>query len=389
MAERLREECHLAHAIIQTCNEAIVAINRQGIVTVFNPAAERLFGRQEEFTCGTSIIELVAESLQEDFKADINSLIETFAGTSVASRILETTGCCSDGTTFPLTLSPSVGSQNEQVIVSFIARNSSGNLGVEPSLQQQKETEERLQSLVEQLEHVNQELTNFAYIVSHDLKAPLRGIKTVSEWLVADYAEHLDDQGREYLDTLTRRVDRMRSLIEGVLAYSRVGRQFEQLEQIELNQSIHDIIEYLSPPDHIMVTVEDELPCLWIEPTRLIHLFQGLIGNAIQFMNKSPGFIKIGCVEQDEHWQFSVADNGPGIEADQHERIFEIFQMLMPRDRQENTGVGLTIAKKIVELYGGRIWVESTPGQGSTFFFTLSKSVQPSPESPSASIRIG
>jgi signal transduction histidine kinase len=130
----------------------------------------------------------------------------------------------------------------------------------------------------------------------------------------------------------------------------------------------------VAPPDNIKVTIENELPTIKSEETRIMQVFQNLISNAVKYMDKPNGTIKIGCAEENGFWKFSVADNGPGIEEQHFERIFKIFQTLNSQDNFESTGIGLTVIKKIVEMYGGKIWVESEVGQGSTFYFTLPKS---------------
>jgi two-component system sensor kinase FixL len=158
-----------------------------------------------------------------------------------------------------------------------------------------------------------------------------------------------------------------------VLQYSRVGRIKEELVKVNLNELIPAVIDMLAPPENITITVENELPTIECEQTRIMQVFQNLLSNAVKYMDKPRGRIKVDCVEEDGFWKFSVADNGPGIKEEHSEKIFKIFQTLAPRDEFESTGVGLTVVKKIVELYDGRIWVESKLGEGSTFFFTLPK----------------
>jgi signal transduction histidine kinase len=165
----------------------------------------------------------------------------------------------------------------------------------------------------------------------------------------------------------------MHNLIEGVLQYSRVGRVNEEWVQINLNELIPEVIDMVSPPENIVVTIENELPVITGEQTRILQVFQNLISNAIKYMDKPDGWVKIGCAEEENFWVFSVSDNGPGIEEKYFEKIFQIFQTLSSRDEFESTGVGLTVTKKVVELYGGKIWVESKVGQGSTFFFSFPK----------------
>jgi signal transduction histidine kinase len=238
-----------------------------------------------------------------------------------------------------------------------------------------KKAEQRQAELLEQLEKINQELKNFAYIVSHDLKAPLRGIKTLVEWITTDYTDKLDDNGKEQMNLLTGRVDRMHNLIDGILQYSRIGRIEEEKVVVNLNELVPEIIDMIAPPENITITVENELPVIECSRTRITQVFQNLLSNAVKYMDKPQGLIKVGCVEENDFWQFYVADNGPGIEEKYFEKIFQLFQTLAPRDESESTGIGLTIIKKIVEMYGGKTWVQSKLGSGSTFFFTLPKTL--------------
>jgi len=228
-----------------------------------------------------------------------------------------------------------------------------------------------LEEAYKKLGNVNQELKDFAYIVSHDLKAPLRGIKTLADWILSDCADKLGDQANEQMNLLLERVERMYHLIDGALQYSRAGWAGEKRVQVNLNNFIPEIINMVVPPENITVTTENELPVIECEETHIMQVFQNLLSNAIKYMDKPQGWIKIGCVEQDGFWKFSVADNGPGIEEKHFEKIFKIFEALPTSPNFEGTGVGLTVAKKIVELYDGKIWVESKVGEGSIFFFTL------------------
>jgi two-component system cell cycle sensor histidine kinase/response regulator CckA len=237
--------------------------------------------------------------------------------------------------------------------------------------QERKQAEQRQTQLLEQLEKTNQELKNFAYIVSHDLKAPLRGIKTLAEWILADCADKLDDNSKEQMNLLMGRVNRMHNLIDGILQYSRIGRVEEEKVMVNLNKLVPEIIDMIAPPENITITVENELPVIECSRTRIMQVFQNLLSNAVKYMNKPQGQIKVGWVEKNGFWKFYVADNGPGIEEKYFEKIFQLFQTLAPRDESESTGIGLTIIKKIVEMYGGKIWVQSKVGEGSTFFFTL------------------
>jgi len=227
------------------------------------------------------------------------------------------------------------------------------------------------QKLLRQIESISAEFKDFVYIISHDLKAPLRAIKALTDWLAADYADKFDDDGKEQLRLLTTRVNRMNNLLEGVLQYSRIGRVTEEPTQINLNQLVQETIETLAPPANIHISIENKLPVITSERTRIQQVFQNLLSNAVRFMNKPQGNIKVGCVEENGFWKFSVSDNGPGIDQQHFERIFKLFQTLQAKDQLETTGVGLTITKKIVETFGGKIWLSSQKDQGTTFFFTL------------------
>ncbi len=231
--------------------------------------------------------------------------------------------------------------------------------------------EQRVQQRTAALEAVNNELKDFAYIVSHDLKAPLRGIAQLTHWLVQDYNEHFDAEGKEMTELLIGRVKRMDSLIDGILQYSRVSRIQSPTSMINLYELVTSVIDTLALPEHIRITIDTPFPTILGDTTRLSQLFQNLLSNAMKFMDKPQGIIRLACTDDDSFWTFSVADNGLGIEARDYDRIFQIFHSLHPEHEYQSTGVGLAVVKKIVEFYGGNIWVESVVGQGSTFYFTL------------------
>ena len=218
---------------------------------------------------------------------------------------------------------------------------------------------------------VNKELEAFSYSVSHDLKAPLRAISQLSYWLSQDYAEKIDKEGQKQLEMLIGRVKRMDNLIDGILQYSRAGKQREKEKLLNLQFIVEDTINLINPPENIKVIIENQLPEYIGDPTRLGQLFQNLIDNAIKFMDKPKGLIKIGCRKDSNFWEFYVSDNGPGIEEKYFDRIFQIFQRLISRDKQEGTGVGLSLVKRVVQIYGGNIWLKSKPGEGTSFYFTL------------------
>jgi two-component system sensor kinase FixL len=236
--------------------------------------------------------------------------------------------------------------------------------------------EQRQAQLLAEVEGVNRELNSFAYVVSHDLKAPLRAIDSLAKWLASDYKDKFDEEGRMQLNLLLGRVKRMHDLIDGILRYSRAGRAMEEDVDVDLAILIPEVVETLAPPDHISITLDCRFPVVRASRIKLEQVFQNLLSNAIKYSNKPQGLVRVSCNQEGGFWKFCVSDNGPGIEEKDRERVFELFQTLKPRDQSDSTGVGLAVVKKIVETYGGRIWVESVVGEGSRFFFTLPKTVE-------------
>ncbi|MBK8020740.1 MAG: PAS domain-containing protein [Chloroflexi bacterium] len=193
-----------------------------------------------------------------------------------------------------------------------------------------KEAEEQRQKLLAQLQQANQQLSDFAYVISHDLKAPLRGVSSVAEWLGSGYEDQFDAEGRELIQLLRGRVRRMQDMINGVLEYSRIGRELETSIPINVGVLVRQIVQDIVPAERIRVTIEDGPPTPLIEPTRIRQIFQNLIDNAIKFMDKPDGEIHIGCTNDGESWRFAVQDNGPGIAPHHFERIFQLFHAGAP-----------------------------------------------------------
>ncbi len=258
--------------------------------------------------------------------------------------------------------------------------NITGAVHITRDITERKQAEQTLENLnkelqatVEKLTLANRELQHFAHIAAHDLKAPLRAIGTLADWISTDYADKFDEEGKREVELLVGRVARMSDMIDSILRYSEAGRVIKEKEKVNLNALIEEVMAGIAPPENISVTVENELPVLEGEKTHFMQVFQNLLSNAVKYMDKPIGQIKVGCTEENGFWKFSVADNGPGVEKEYFEKIFEMFQTLLPRDEFETTGIGLSIVKKIVETYGGRVWIESEVGKGSVFFFTLPK----------------
>jgi light-regulated signal transduction histidine kinase (bacteriophytochrome) len=235
--------------------------------------------------------------------------------------------------------------------------------------------EQQLNSTLADLQRSNAELEQFAYIASHDLQEPLRMIASYIQLIEEDYKEKLDADADQYIAFAVEGAKRMQTLIEDLLAYSRVGTRGEPLMPTSMKSVLSEAIANLEvaiEESHAVVT-HDQLPTVLGDESQLIQLFQNLVGNAIKFKSDDAPAIHVGVEETKDDWVFSVRDNGIGIDMKYAERIFTVFQRLHSREEYAGTGIGLAVVKKIVERHGGRIWVESTPAKGSTFYFTLRK----------------
>ncbi|PQJ20134.1 sensor histidine kinase [Nonlabens tegetincola] len=228
---------------------------------------------------------------------------------------------------------------------------------------------EEQQNLLNNLEARNQELSDYAHMVSHDLKSPLRSIDTLSSWLQEDYKNSLDATGQQHLDTVRENVLKMDNLIDGILQYSSIDKHNSDFYDVHPNKIISEIINSIVVPENIKLVV-NELPVIKGDTYRVRQLFQNLITNAITYNDKEQGYIEIGY-NNSEKGMFYIKDNGIGIDKKYHQKIFKTFEKL--ENKKGSSGIGLSIVNKIIEYYNGQIWIESEPGIGTTFFFTLPK----------------
>ena len=353
----VEQQLRRVQAAVDNASDAIVITDKHGKAIYANTAFGNLFD---------CTVESINEADLNSIFADINIAIEAYRGALLGGSWTGRTQMVSaNGRSFPVFLRCTPLMDN--------GSNISGTLLIVSDITELKAAEDRRAQLLKEVESANNELKDFAYIVSHDLKTPLRGISTLAHWISDDYADKLGADGKEQMELLLSRVVRMHDLIEGILQYSRVGRTREELVEVELGELVPEVIDNVAAPENISITIEDELPAIVCEHTRIMQVFQNLLSNAVKYMDKPAGQIRIGCVDEGDCWKFSVADNGPGIEVRHFERIFKVFQTVSGKDGYESTGVGLSVVKKIVEMYGGKIWVESEVGKGSSFFFTFAK----------------
>lgn len=397
-----KQEEEKTRLIVNNAFDAIITMDAGSNITTWNPQAEVIFGWPREQAVGKKAFEtIIPERYRGRHEKGLKNYLATGEG-PLFNRQIQIAALHRDGHEFPIELAISPARSDGSYIFIAIIRDITERKQAEEELkrhrnhlqelvkertaelsrandQLQKEiighkrSEEKKAQLLNEVENINRELKDFAYIVSHDLKAPLRAISTLANWIHTDYSDRLDDEGKEQLELLVRRADRMHSLINGILEYSKVGRIKEEKTAVDINQLVMEVIDMLAPPKNITITIENRLPLLLCERTRITEVFQNLISNAIKYMNKPEGLVRVACAEDDGYWKFSVSDNGPGIGEKYFDKIFQIFQTLSPHDEHESTGVGLTLVKKIITMYGGNIWIESEIDKGSTFFFTLPK----------------
>jgi two-component system sensor kinase FixL len=347
--ERLAQTSARLGATISSAMDAIVSIDEQQRIVLFNPAAEKMFGFSAADALGQSINRLIPKR----FRARHVKHVADFGRTGVTTRRMGALGTISglraNGEEFPLEAAISQVDVGGEKLFTVILRD----------ITERKRAEEALRRSDERLRAANRELTDFATIVSHDLKAPLRGVAMLARWLQSDYSDRLDAEGRGNLADIVSRIGRMDCMIDAILEYSRLGRPQDEVEPVALADLVASVVQDLAPPPRV----------------QLRQLFQNLIGNAIKHADKPETNVDVDWADVGAFWEFTVADNGPGIEARHFDRIFRMFQTLAPKDETDSTGVGLALVKRIVELAGGRIWLESRVGEGSMFHFTWPKAV--------------
>ena len=227
--------------------------------------------------------------------------------------------------------------------------------------------------VTEELKRSNKELNDFAYVASHDLKAPLRGIMQLSAWIEEDIADFATDDTKSNLTLLMNRTSRLEKLLEDLLDYSRIGRKVGDIQTVDTNELVLNVFDLQDPSDNITLICQASLPVIDTVISPFETIIRNLIGNAIKHNDKENGVITVSGQEFSKYYQFSVKDNGPGIPARYHEQIFELFKTLQPRDEVEGSGMGLSIIKKLLDYHNGSIAVESDGENGTCFTFTWPK----------------
>jgi PAS domain S-box-containing protein len=246
-----------------------------------------------------------------------------------------------------------------------------GSIGIHLDITEQKKLEIQKEKLLKKLGTQNEKLNEYAHMVSHDLKSPLRSIHSLITWIKEDNKNQLNETTEQYLLLIEDKVEKMDNLIKGILTYSKVDSSKEFMEKINLNEIIQNCINIIHIPHNITVKIHKELPILETDSFRMQQLFQNLISNAVNYIDKKEGLVEIDYEENSKFYLFSIKDNGQGIDNKYQNKIFDLFQTFT--EGEQSTGIGLSIVKKIVDYYNGKIWFESTLGTGTTFFINLPK----------------
>ncbi len=359
-----KQEMERMASVVRDSNDAVTVQELDGTITAWNRGAERLYGYSEQEMLGRNIAETIPEEVR--FLADemTQSIKE---GKLIDS--LETQRKTKDGRVLDIWLTVTALLDPEGLLrgVATTERDVTELKATHAKLQH---ANEELEEAIEAVTRSNAELDQFAYVASHDLKSPLRAIDSLAKWIVEDAGEDLPESCRAHLGKMQQRVQRMEKLLTDLLHYSRAGRILYEPEGVDTGQLVHEIIELVAKPEGFLITVADNMPTIETARPPLEHVFLNLVTNAIKHHNRPDGRIELSVRHRHEFYEFSVADDGPGIDPKFHERIFGMFQTLQPRDKVEGSGMGLAVIKKVVESYGGTIRVDSTAGCGTTFRFT-------------------
>ncbi|MBI3093724.1 MAG: PAS domain S-box protein [Rhodocyclales bacterium] len=374
--------------ILEIADDAIITVNAAQSITLFNRGAERIFGYKVEEALGRPLETL----LPDRFRNHHRGLIQGFAVAPDAARVMaerrEIYGRRKDGSEFPAEASIAKLILDTGLVFTVILRDVTARKAAEAALQRAhdeleirvrertaelRDSNRRLAQQARELARSNADLEQFAYVASHDLQEPLRMVASYTQLLVKRYRGRIDADADDFLNFIVDGALRMQRLINDLLAFSRVGTRGGELQPTSLATVMQRVLTNLKAGiDESRAAIRvDKLPIVWADATQMELLLQNLVSNAIKFRGAAPPTIHIAAQREDGAWQVAVSDQGIGIDPQYADRIFVIFQRLHTTADYPGTGIGLAICKRIVERHGGRIWVSSEPGRGSSFCFTL------------------
>ncbi len=350
-------------AIIQSAMDAIITVDEQQRIVLFNAAAETMFRCPDHGALGSSLDRFIPQRS----RAAHAEHHRNFARSGITSRRVGKLGTLeavrADGEHFHVEIAISQAGTEGSKLFTAIVRD----------ITERRRSEEELAEKVSELARSNRELEQFAYVASHDLQEPLRMVASYTQLLAERYRGKLDENADRYIGYAVEGALRMQTLIQDLLAFSRVGRNGQNHKNTDCNTVLETALQNLRAAiqESGAVVTHSGLPTLSADSSQMVQLFQNLIGNAIKFRGKATPLITVSGERKGAEWLFTVADNGIGIALEHQDTIFVIFQRPHTRAEYPGNGVGLAICKKIVEHHGGRIWVESEPGHGAAFQFTF------------------
>src|ERR1700675_1910948 len=362
ISERKETEARY-RGLLEAAPDAMVVVNAAGEIVLLNVQAEKQLGYRRDELLGQKVKNIIPEGFAERLIADD---LRT-AADALAQQIgtgIELSARRKDGSDFPIEIMLSPLESSEGILVTAAIRD----------ITERKRSEQHLVRTVGELKRSNDDLQQFAYVASHDLQEPLRMVASFTQLLAKRYKGRLDSEADEFIAYAVDGSNRMQGLIQDLLAYSRAGTNGKALHEISSEKALNEAVANLRATiqESGAVVTHDSLPAITTDDTQLVQVFQNLVGNAIKYRSAEDPRVHVSATKNGgQEWIFSVRDNGLGIDPQYFERIFVLFQRLHGREEFKGTGIGLTICKKIVERLGGRIWVESQPQTGSTFYFAL------------------
>jgi PAS domain S-box-containing protein len=349
--------------LLEAAPDAMVVVNQGGEIVLLNLQTEKQFGYHRDELVGQKVKNIIPEGFAERLLSDGLRTVEDALAQQIGTGI-ELIGRRKDGTEFPIEIMLSPLESPEGILVTAAIRD----------ITERKKSEEHLVKTVGELKRSNEELQQFAYVASHDLQEPLRMVASYTQLLAKRYKGRLDSDADEFIAYAVDGSNRMQGLIQDLLAYSRAGANGKALREISSENALKDALANLRTTivESAAVVTHDSLPAITTDDTQLTQIFQNLVGNAIKYRSAEVPHVHVSAKKNGgNEWIFSVRDNGLGIDPQYFERIFILFQRLHGRTEFKGTGIGLAICKKVLDRLGGRIWVESQPEVGSTFYFTL------------------
>jgi PAS domain S-box-containing protein len=362
--------------LLEAAPDAMVVVNQGGEIVLVNVQAEKQFGYSRDQLVGQKVKNIIPEGFAERLIADATRSVADALAQQIGMGI-ELLGRRKDGSEFPIEIMLSPLESAEGILVTAAIRNISvRKKSEEDNAELERRVEERTKELAvanQVLGQSNLELKQFAYVASHDLQSPLRSISGFVQLLQLEYEGKLDEQARDWIRRTVQSIEQMQTLIRDLLSYSRVDARSRPFTRIPFPDVVNDALTLLDSSIHdsgAQITC-GPLPEITGDRSQLVQLVQNLIGNGLTYRGDQPPRIHLSAEPSGKEWIFSVRDNGIGIDPKYHEQIFEIFKRLHDQKEYPGTGIGLAVCRRVVNRHGGRIWVESEPGHGSIFRFTI------------------